>query len=81
MKRFLLPIFLAGCASAHPATQVVKVPVYTPCVKVVPAKPVLSSRSLAPDASDGEKVLAIIRDLLASLKYEGALEAVVEGCR
>jgi hypothetical protein len=80
MKRFLLPIVLAGCAS-HPVTQVVKVPVYTPCVKAVPAKPVLASRGLAPDASDGEKVLAITRDLLASLKYEGVLEAVVEGCR
>ena len=73
-------LLLSGCAGAPPITQEVKVPVYTSCVKAVPAKPELFTRGLAPDASDGAKVVAVAQDLLASLKYEGELEAVVAGC-
>ena len=73
-------LLLTGCAAKAPITQEVKVPVYASCIKAVPAKPDLFTRGLAPDASDGAKVVAIAQDLLASLKYEGELEAVLAGC-
>jgi hypothetical protein len=74
-------IALAGCATRVPITQEVKVPVYVSCVKSAPARPEFATRTLAPGASDGEKVLAIARDLPMHLKYEGELEAVIEGCK
>lgn len=79
--KWLILLLLAGCATKAPTTQEVKIPVYVSCVKAVPAKPALATRTLTPDSSDGEKVLAIARDLPMHLKYEGELEAVIEGCR
>lgn len=72
---------IAGCATRTPTTQEVKIPVYTSCVKAVPAKPDFEGPKVAPDASNGEKVLAIARDTPRHFKYEGELEAVIEGCR
>ena len=71
---------LAACASAPPALREVRVPVYTPCIKAAPERPVFAARTLAPDASDGEKILAIARDLPLHLRYEAQLEALLAGC-
>lgn len=78
--RLLFLLLLAGCKTV-PTTTEVKVPVHVSCVKAVPVKPDFESRKLPPDASDGEKVLAIARDTPRHFKYEGELEAVIEGCR
>ncbi len=74
-------LLLASCASAPPATVEVKVPVIVPCVTVMPARPVFAYRGLAPDASDGEVVLALARDTPLHLKYESELEAALAGCQ
>ena len=77
-----LAAILAGCATApKPATQEVDVPVYTPCVRTEPARPIFEVDGLAPDASDGEVLLALARDLPRHLAYELLLLAVVEGCK
>lgn len=55
-------VLLAGCASAPPATQIVEVPVYVPCVKDVPSAPAYEFDKLPLDAADGEKVVALARD-------------------
>ncbi|NHZ35349.1 hypothetical protein [Massilia rubra] len=52
-------VLTSGCASAPPRVQEVKVPVYRSCVTAAPARPTFATRTLAPDASDGEKVLAL----------------------
>ena len=77
--RYLCLLLLTGCATV-PAVREVKIPVAVACVKSVPARPAFATRGLAPDASDGEKVLAIARDLPMHLKYEGELEAIIAGC-
>jgi hypothetical protein len=74
-------ILLAGCAGAPTATVRVDVPVFVPCIAAVPARPVFEFALLDPAASDGEKILALARDWPRGRKYEGELEAVVEGCR
>ncbi|MDQ1920561.1 hypothetical protein [Massilia pseudoviolaceinigra] len=73
-------LLLAACAGPAPAIPVVKVPVYRPCVTGALERPTFAVRGLAPDASDGEKVLALARDLPLHLKYEAQLEAVIAGC-
>ncbi|MDQ1925079.1 hypothetical protein [Massilia pseudoviolaceinigra] len=73
-------LLLGACAGPAPAIPVVKVPVYRSCVAAVPERPTFAVRGLAPDASDGEKVLALARDLPVHLKYEAQLEAVIAGC-
>lgn len=81
MKYLLLIVLLllTACGAA-PVVQEVKVPVYRPCVTAAPARPTFATRTLAPDASNGEKVLALARDLPIHLKYEAQLEAVIAGC-
>ena len=79
--KWILVLVLAGCASAPPALQRVEVPVFTPCVKEVPQRPAYEFDQLTPAATDGEIVLALARDLPRSRKYEGDLEAIIEGCR
>jgi hypothetical protein len=71
---------LAGCATKAPTTQEVKIPIFTPCVKMAPSRPTFATAALTPASSDGEKVLAIARDLPMHLKYEGELEAAIAGC-
>lgn len=78
--KYLILLLLAGCATKAPTTQAVKIPVFTSCVKLVPARPEFATRALTLNSSDGEKVLAIARDLPMHLKYEGQLEAVIAGC-
>ncbi|MCE3605810.1 hypothetical protein LXA47_19695 [Massilia sp. P8910] len=81
MKYLLLAalLLLTACGAA-PVVQEVKVPVYRSCVTGAPDRPAFAVRTLAPDASDGEKVLALVRDLPVHLKYEAQLEAVIAGC-
>ncbi|OFJ47835.1 hypothetical protein BA896_001285 [Janthinobacterium lividum] len=76
-----LAALLAGCASAPPVVQRVEVPVFTPCVKVVPQRPAYEFDQLAPAATDGEIVLALARDWPRGRRYEGDLEAAIAGCR
>ncbi|KQQ32052.1 hypothetical protein ASF61_16715 [Duganella sp. Leaf126] len=73
-------MLLAGCSTVPPATQIVEVPVHTPCVKEVPARPVYEFDKLPLDAPDGAKILALARDWPRGRKYEGALEGALAGC-
>ncbi|OFJ46534.1 hypothetical protein BA896_020970 [Janthinobacterium lividum] len=79
--KWMLVLLLAGCGSAPPVPQRFEVPVFTPCVKVVPQRPTYEFDQLAPAATDGEIVLALARDWLRGRKYEGELTAVISGCR
>ena len=80
--KWMLVLVLAGCGSAPPAPapQRVEVPVFTPCVKVVPQRPAYEFDQLAPAATDGEIILALARDWPRGRKYEVELEAVIMGC-
>jgi ABC-type uncharacterized transport system auxiliary subunit len=71
---------LAGCGIAPPATQIVEVPVHTPCVKDVPVAPVYEFDKLAQDALAGDKVLALARDWTRGRLYEGKLTIALSGC-
>ncbi|OEZ68181.1 hypothetical protein JAB5_03640 [Janthinobacterium sp. HH103] len=75
-----MALLLVGCTSAPPAVQRVEVPVFTPCVKEVPQRPVYEFDQLAPAVTDGEIVLALARDWPHGRKYEVELEAVIAGC-
>ncbi|MDN2676691.1 hypothetical protein [Janthinobacterium sp. SUN033] len=78
--KWMLVLVLAGCGSAPLAPQRVEVPVFTPCVKVAPRRPAYEFDQLTPVVKDGEIVLALVRDWLRGRKYEGELEAIIEGC-
>lgn len=74
-------MLLAGCASAPvPATQTIQVPVAVPCVKSEPTRPAYEFDRLPATASDGDKVLALVRDWARYRKYTGELEAVIAAC-
>ena len=75
-----MAVLLAGCGSAPPAPQRVEMPVFTPCVNVVPQRPAYEFDQLTPAATDGEIVLALARDWPRGRRYEGELEAVIAGC-
>lgn len=77
---FVGAVLLAGCGTTPQATQIVEVPVYTPCVKDAPARPVYEFDKLPLDAPAGEKVLALARDWTRGRKYEGELESELAGC-
>jgi hypothetical protein len=72
-------MLMAGCATPPP-TQIVEVPVHTPCVKDVPARPAYEFDKLPLDAPAGKKVLALARDWLKGRKYEALMEATIVGC-
>ena len=74
-------VLLAGCASAPAPPLRVEIPIFTPCVKVLPQRPVYEFDSLTSAAADGEIVLALARDWPRSRAYEIKLEAVVAGCQ
>jgi hypothetical protein len=78
--KWMFVLVLAGCGSAPLAPQLVEIPVFTPCVKAVPQRPVYEFDRLAPMATDGEIVLALARDWPRGRKYEVELEAVIAGC-
>ena len=71
---------LSGCGTVPPATQIVEVPVYRPCIKDVPPAPVYEFDKLPLDAPAGAKVLALARDWPRGRAYEGLLEAALAGC-
>jgi len=78
---FCCSCILAGCVSTPaPATQVVQVPVATYCVKDAPGRPEFEFDRLPATASDGDKILALVRDWARYRKYIGELEAVIIGC-
>lgn len=79
----LVPVAMAltGCASTAPVVTEVKVPVRVECIKEVPVRPTYETEALQKEATDGQKVLALVRDWARSRRYEGSLEAVVEGCK
>ncbi len=79
--KWMLVLMLAGCGSAPPAPQRVEIPVFTPCVKVVPQRPAYEFDELAPTAADGEIVLALARDWPRGRFYEQSLEIIIAGCR
>nr|WP_314607320.1 hypothetical protein [uncultured Janthinobacterium sp.] len=81
--KWMLVMLLAGCGCgcATRAPQRVEVPVFTPCVEMVPKRPAYEFDQLAPAAADGEIVLALARDWPRGRKYEGELEAIIAGCR
>jgi len=76
----ILAVLLAGCASAPPVPQRVEIPVFTPCVKEVPERPVYEFDRLPAGATDGEIILALARDWTRGRKYESDLEAAIAGC-
>lgn len=76
----LAAVLLAGCGSIPPATQIIEVPVHTPCVKEVPPPPMYEFDKLPLNASNGAKILALARDWLRGRAYEGKLSAIVVGC-
>ena len=78
--RWTLAFLLAGCGSAPPVPQRVVVPVFTPCVKVVPQRPTYDFEKLAPIATDGAIILALAQDWPRGRKYELELEAIIFGC-
>ncbi|MRW82875.1 hypothetical protein GJ698_02065 [Pseudoduganella sp. FT26W] len=74
-------VLLTGCPSMPPSTtQTVQVPVAVPCVKAAPARPVYEFDQLPARASDGDKILALVRDWARYRKYTGELEAILAGC-
>lgn len=72
---------LAACTSAPPAEQRVRIPVFTPCVKVEISRPVYEFDRLPAMATDGKIVLALARDWMRGRAHEATLEAIVDGCR
>jgi hypothetical protein len=80
IPKTILAVLLVGCGSAPPAVQLVEVPVFTPCVKVVPQRPAYEFEKLVPTATDGEIVLALARDWSRGRTYETHLEGLIAGC-
>ena len=81
MLTLLALVALTGCASTAPVVTEVKVPVRVECIKEVPVRPTYETEALQKEATDGQKILALVRDWARSRKYEGSLEAAVEGCK
>ncbi|MGK5032808.1 hypothetical protein [Janthinobacterium sp. MDT1-19] len=81
IPKIILAVLLGGCGCAPLAPQLVEVPVFTPCVKVVPQPPAYEFDKLPSTATDGEIVLVLARDWPRGRAYEGRLEAVIAGCR
>lgn len=79
---YVVMLVLTGCASTEPIITEVKVPVSVPCVKPeqVPQHPDYETIKITPDATDGNKVLALARDWARSRGYEGKLEAIISEC-
>ena len=76
----LCAAMLAGCGTAPPAPVRVEVPVMVPCIGGVPERPAYEFGQLPVSATDGEVILALARDWPRGRKYEGELEAIIEGC-
>ena len=81
LASFGLAVLLAGCGKAPPATQIVEVPVHTPCVTDLPVAPVYEFDKLPSDASDGAKILALARDLPLGRKYEVNIVSLLISCK
>lgn len=72
---------LVSCAGTRaPVTENVQVPVSVSCVNEKPARPRYEFELLPASASDGDKILALVRDWAQYRKYTDELEAVIAGC-
>lgn len=80
MKTLLLVLLvLVGCGS-NPVTQEMKIPIPVPCVTEMPRKPDYRTPKLPENATDFDKVMALLQDWVNSRKYEGLLEAGLQAC-
>lgn len=78
--KWMLVLLLVGCASKLPAPIRVDVPVMVPCVGEVPPRPAYEFDKLGPDMTDGEIIMALVRDWPRGRKYEEELVSIVAGC-
>lgn len=78
----LLAVFLlAACAApAKVEYRDVKVPVTVPCLTGKAERPAYETEHDTRQLTDGDLILATLRDWVASRKYEKQLEARVAGC-
>ena len=76
-----LVALLASCGSMPQSAPLrVEIPVFTPCVKVQIPRPAYEFDQLPATATDGEIILALARDWARGRRYEGELEALIDGC-
>lgn len=73
---------LAGCAASPPAVRVeqVRVPVPVPCRVTEPARPLMPTDALAPDAALDAFTAAAIAEIERREGYEGELRAALAAC-
>lgn len=75
--KYLLLVLLAGCETV----KVVQVPVPTPCIAAMPARPALVTDDDLKGMSDYRMVLALRQFHLAATGYIAELEAVATPCK
>ena len=77
-----LAALLAGCAASPPPVRVeqVRVPVPVPCRVSEPARPLMPTQALAPDASLDAFAAAAIAEIERREGYEGELRAALAAC-
>lgn len=80
MRVIILFLALGGCSALPPTPQVVDRPVKVDCIREKVQRPDFPTDSLAPDASDFDKIKAITLDWTAYRSYVPKLEAVQDGC-
>lgn len=81
-KILAVSALLVGCAvqEAPKPPQIVNIAVPEPCLSEQIPKPVYETETIADNATDGQKILALLGDWIKSRAYEGQLEAALEGC-
>lgn len=79
LRLVVLCALLAGCNTVQvPREVLVEVPI--PCVTTKPTPPKLHTDSALRKASEGDYVLMVSADRLASRGYVRQLERMVDGC-
>lgn len=74
---------LGGCSTVpKQALQKIDIPIAVPCIneRNLPVEPIYEFDNLPPYATDGEKVLALLRDWARYRKFTGELRAAVSAC-
>lgn len=73
---------LAGCAASPPTVRMeqVRVPVPVPCRVSEPARPLMPTQALAPDASLDAFAAAAIAEIERREGYEDELRAALAAC-